>query len=270
MRCAARQRCEAPAPQRPRLPTIFRVNSLQIITGYLFVELNDCRSLRLKLLASAQAESLKGTVILAPEGINLQLAGPADALQRWLDGLQVLPAFATLRVRRQTTAQWPFAKLLIKCKTEIIRMNTAGIRPAAGRAPALAPAVLQRWLQRGHCDEGRPLALLDTRNDWEVDAGRFAQAIDWRLARFSDFPQALAEHARELQGKTVVSYCTGGIRCEKAALLMQQLGLPDVYQLQGGILDYFEQTEQAPHWQGRCIVFDERGALAPDESGARA
>lgn len=246
------------------------MSALQIITGYLFVDLDDCQSLRLKLLASAQVEALKGTVILAPEGINLQLAGPADALQRWLDGLQAQPAFAALRIRWQATAQWPFAKLLVKCKTEIIRMNTAGIQPAAGRAPALAPAMLQRWLAQGHCDEGRPLALLDTRNDWEVDAGRFAQAMDWRLAKFSDFPQALAEHAQELQGKTVVSYCTGGIRCEKAALLMQQRGLPHVYQLQGGILDYFEQTEQAPHWQGRCIVFDERGALAPDKAAEAA
>jgi UPF0176 protein len=120
------------------------------------------------------------------------------------------------------------------------------------------------------CDEGRPVVMLDTRNGFEVDAGAFAGALDWRLARFSDFPAAAQAHAAELQGKTVVSYCTGGIRCEKAALWMQQAGIPHVLQLDGGILRYFEDVPGAPHWQGSCFVFDERVALDPHTAEAAA
>jgi UPF0176 protein len=111
--------------------------------------------------------------------------------------------------------------------------------------------------------------MLDTRNAFEVDAGAFEAALDWRLHKFSDFPEALAVHAAELQGKTVVSYCTGGIRCEKAALWMAQQGLPHVLQLDGGILRYFEQTAGAPHWRGRCVVFDEREAVDTTLAEAR-
>jgi UPF0176 protein len=105
--------------------------------------------------------------------------------------------------------------------------------------------------------------MLDTRNGFEVDAGAFEGALDWRLQRFSDFSAALDAHRAELAGKTVVTYCTGGIRCEKAALLMHERGLPDVLQLDGGILGYFEGTPDAPFWRGQCFVFDERIALSP-------
>jgi len=103
--------------------------------------------------------------------------------------------------------------------------------------------------------------LLDTRNGFEVDAGAFEGAVDWRLAQFSDFPAALDAHRDHLQGKTVVSYCTGGIRCEKAALWMAQAGVEHVLQLDGGILRYFEAARGAPHWRGSCFVFDERSGL---------
>ena len=150
----------------------------------------------------------------------------------------------------------------MKIKHEIIRMNQPAIRPAAGRAPAVAATTLARWIAEGHCDEGRPIKLLDTRNAFEVDAGAFEGAVDWRLHKFSDFPAALASHRAELDGHTVVSYCTGGIRCEKAALVMQQAGLAHTVQLEGGILKYFEDTAgQAPGWRGACFVFDERLGL---------
>jgi UPF0176 protein len=126
----------------------------------------------------------------------------------------------------------------------------------------VAATTLARWITQGHCDEGRPLKLLDTRNDFEVDAGAFEGAVDWRLRKFSEFPAALAAHQADFAGHTVVSYCTGGIRCEKAALVMQDLGLDHSYQLEGGILKYFEDTQgQAPGWRGRCFVFDERVGL---------
>ncbi len=237
------------------------------VSSYRFVALDDVPALRESLLYSADAAGLKGTILLAPEGINLMLAGPPSALRRWLDVLRTDPRFAGLHAKESFSDAVPFGRLRVKVKREIIRMNRPELRPAAGRAPAVDAHTLQRWLSAGHCDEGRPLALLDTRNAFEVDAGRFSAALDWRLGRFSDFPAALAAHGEALAGKTVVSYCTGGIRCEKAALLMQDAGHLHVRQLDGGILQYFESTVGAPHWQGRCVVFDARhevdAALSP-------
>jgi UPF0176 protein len=127
----------------------------------------------------------------------------------------------------------------------------------------VSPATLKRWLDAGVDDAGRAVVTLDTRNDFEVDAGTFEGAIDWRISKFTQFPQALLDHKADLQGKTVVSFCTGGIRCEKAAILMRESGLENVFQLEGGILKYFEETDGA-HYQGGCFVFDERRALGAD------
>ncbi len=236
-------------------------NQISIVAAYRFVDLDDAAALRQVLFDRAVTAGLKGTVLLAPEGINLMLAGETLALQGWLDSLTADARFKCLQLKRHVAQTLPFKRLRVKLKREIIRMNEAGVRPQAGRAPAVDAATLQRWLAAGHCDEGRPLALLDTRNGFEVDAGAFDGAIDWRLQRFSDFPEALQALREELQGKTVVSYCTGGIRCEKAALWMQQAGLAHVHQLDGGILRYLELAPGAPHWRGQCFVFDERVAV---------
>jgi UPF0176 protein len=240
------------------------------ISTYRFTALTDLPHLRDRIHAQAGAADLKGTVLLAEEGINLFMAGPPVALRAWLSGLGQEPALAGLQPKESFSERQPFARLKVKIKREIIRMDSPQIRPGLGRAPALPPATLERWLAQGHDDEGRPLRLLDTRNAFEVDAGSFEGAIDWRLQKFSDFPAALAEQAPALQGCTVVSFCTGGIRCEKAALLMQAQGLTNTWQLEGGILNYFEQTQgRAPGWRGDCFVFDERQGLAPD-LGARS
>jgi UPF0176 protein len=236
--------------------------SILNLSAYKFIELNDLPALREQLFDEAQRCGLKGTVLLAQEGVNLFLAGPEAGARDWLASLQSDPRFADLAPKESFSEALPFKRLLVKVKREIIRMNQPAVRPAAGRAPAVDAATLVRWLEQGHDDNGRPVVMLDTRNGFEVDEGAFEGAIDWRLAKFSDFPAALAEHRRELDGKTVVSYCTGGIRCEKAALVMQDAGLDSVYQLEGGILKYFEQTT-APFWRGGCFVFDERIALDP-------
>ncbi len=235
--------------------------SVTVIAAYRFVEIDDGPALRERLEKAAQAGGLKGTVLIAPEGINLSLAGPARAVQTWLRGLQADRRFATLELKSHPSAGLPFKHLKVKFKPEIIRMNQPTVRPQAGRAPAVDAATLARWLDSGRCDAGREVLLLDTRNGFEVDAGAFENAVDWRLTKFSDFPAALAAHRADLQGKTVVSYCTGGIRCEKAALWMAEAGLDNVLQLDGGILRYFEQAPGAPHWQGDCFVFDERTGL---------
>ena len=227
------------------------------ISAYKFVPLPDADALRDSLAARATALQLKGTILLAEEGINLFLAGPAPAVQDFVAQLQQDTRFADLAPKESWSATQPFKKMLVKVKREIIRMDHPTIRPADGRAPAVTAATLSRWLDAGVDDAGRPVVLLDTRNGFEVDEGTFEGAIDWRLDKFSDFPQALLAHRAELQDKTVVSFCTGGIRCEKAAIFMREHDLPNTYQLEGGILKYFEETGGA-HYRGNCFVFDER------------
>ena len=237
------------------------------ISCYKFVPLPDAAALRGVLHARAVALGLKGTVLLAEEGINFFLAGPAAAVRGFVDALRADARFADLAPKESWSDAVPFRKMLVKVKREIIRMDHPAIRPVQGRAPAVAPATLRRWLAQGHDDAGREVVTLDTRNAFEVDHGTFHDAIDWRIGKFTDFPPALRAHKDELRGKTVVSFCTGGIRCEKAAILMHEEGVEHVYQLEGGILKYFEETDGA-HYDGRCFVFDGREALEPDLSAA--
>jgi UPF0176 protein len=237
------------------------------ISCYHFVSLPDCSALRDRLHAHADALGLKGTVLLAEEGINLFLAGTPQAIAEWLAAARTDARLAALEPKESWSETVPFRKLLVKVKREIIRMNHPTIRPdQSERAPALPAQTLARWLDQGHDDDGRPVVMLDTRNAFEVDCGAFDNAIDWRINKFSEFPDAVRGHRAELEGKTVVSYCTGGIRCEKAAIFLNEQGLSGpVYQLDGGILKYFELTGGA-HYHGSCFVFDERRELAADLS----
>ena len=243
---------------RPR--KIGPVKPILNISAYKFVALDDCPLLRDQIHARALAGDLRGTVLLAPEGINLFLAGPQAGVRGFVDWLRTDARLADLAPKESWSDTVPFRKMLVKVKAEIIRMNHPTIRPELGRAPAVDARTLRRWLDAGVDDAGRPVVTLDTRNAFEVDHGAFDGAIDWRITRFSDFPQAVLDHRDELQGKTVVSYCTGGIRCEKAAIFMREAGVEHVYQLEGGILKYFEEAG-SQHYRGSCFVFDEREAL---------
>lgn len=232
------------------------------VSAYLFTHIADPAELRVVLRDRAEAAALRGTILLAEEGINLFLAGAADAVRGFVDELRADERFAALTTKESWSDDQPFGRMLVKVKREIIRMDRPAIRPEAGRAPAVAPAQLRRWLDQGHDDTGREVVLLDTRNAFEVDYGTFVGAVDWRIERFTQFPGAAAAHRDEFAGKTVVSFCTGGIRCEKAAIVLREEGV-EAYQLEGGILGYFEH-EGGAHWNGECFVFDEREALTPD------
>jgi UPF0176 protein len=234
--------------------------SIVNLAAYKFVSLDDLPTLREQLFARGTAAALKGTILLAPEGINLFLAGTRAAVDDFMTGLHADPRLADLAPQESLSDTVPFGRWRVRLKREIITMRRPTIHPAGGRAPAVAAPTLQRWLAQGHDDDGRELVLLDTRNDYEIACGKFADAVDYRLASFTDFPAAIAADRPRYAGKTVVSYCTGGIRCEKAALHMQDLGMTHVYQLDGGILNYLRQTDGA-HWHGDCFVFDERGAV---------
>lgn len=230
------------------------------IAAYKFVGLADLEQRKAEVMSQAQALALKGTILLTPEGINLFLAGARPAIDSFLTWLRTDPAFADLEVKYSASEGVPFKKLLIKIKKEIIRMNHPTIRPEAGRAPAVDAHTAARWISAGKDDAGRPVVLLDTRNDFEVQAGTFTGAINWGLSKFTEFPQAVLEHKDEFAGKTVISFCTGGIRCEKAAIFMGDVGVENVYQLDGGILKYFEETGGVGY-EGNCFVFDERRSL---------
>jgi UPF0176 protein len=238
------------------------------VSAYLFTRIDDPAALRVTLRERALAATLRGTILLADEGINLFLAGETDALRGFVDELRVDPRFAALETKDSWSDAVPFGKLLVKVKREIIRMDRPEVRPQDGRAPAVSPDTLRRWLDRGADDEGREVVLVDTRNAFEVDYGTFAGAKDWRIERFTQFPDAASSHRDELAGKTVVSFCTGGIRCEKAALYLRDEGV-DAYQLDGGILGWFAAQGDA-HWQGDCFVFDGREALDAGLAPARS
>lgn len=246
------------------------------ITAYRFVALDDPGRWRGAIKSRCDALGLKGTILLAPEGINLFLAGAADAIASFLEWLgsdatfravDRSQPFADLRVKESYSETQPFRRMRVKQRREIVTMHRPTIRPCEGRAPAVSPETLSRWLSQGCDDARREVVLLDTRNAFEVALGSFDGARDLALARFADFPAALERVADDLRDKTVVAYCTGGIRCEKAALLMQESGIERVFQLEGGILDYFDKAGAA-HWSGECFVFDERVALDAELRGA--
>lgn len=233
------------------------------IAAYKFVHLADLPVWRERLLVKTTDVGLKGTILIAHEGINLFLAGPTPSIDEFLRWLRAQTPFTDLEVKFSESDGVPFKRLKVKIKKEIIRMNHPAIHPQDGRAPAVDALTAKRWIQQGHDDAGRPLVLLDTRNDFEVQAGTFQGAINWHINRFTQFPEAVNEHFDELTGKTIISFCTGGIRCEKAAIYMRELGLENVYQLDGGILKYFEETG-GDGFTGSCFVFDERETLDPN------
>ena len=230
------------------------------IAAYRFVSLADPPALQSAIRQALEGSEIKGTVLLAEEGINLFLAGEANEVKGFMTWLRGDSRFAGIAAKESWSETQPFKKRLVKIKPEIIRMNHPAIQPASGRAPAVDASTLKRWLDQGHDDQGQAVVTLDTRNAFETDCGTFTGAIDWRIDKFTEFPDALKAHQADLQGKTVVSFCTGGIRCEKAAILMREAGLMDVFQLDGGILTYFEHVGQ-DHYNGGCFVFDDRRAV---------
>ncbi len=230
------------------------------IAAYQFVPIDDAQALVVRLREAAESRGLRGNVLVADEGINLFLAGTDTAIHGFLHQLRADTRFADLQVKCSRSQTVPFARLKVRHKREIITFRRPQTTPKERRAPAVAPDTLARWIEQGRDDEGRRLVLLDTRNRTEVAHGTFAGALTLPIDRFTDLPAALESQRAALAGATVVSFCTGGIRCEKAALWMQANGFDRVWQLDGGILGYFEQVG-GYGYDGGCFVFDERVAL---------
>jgi UPF0176 protein len=232
------------------------------IAAYHFVAIDEPDAVAARLRASAEQQGLLGTVLVAGEGINLFLAGARAGTDAFLVALREDPRFAGIRVKYSRSEVRPFERLKVKAKAEIISFRRDHASPLDGRAPAVAPADLARWIARGADDAGRRLVMLDTRNREEVGHGTFAGALTLPIDNFTDLPVALAPHREALADATVVGFCTGGIRCEKAVHWMRGQGIGHALQLDGGILGYFEAVGGAGY-EGRCFVFDQRIALDP-------
>ena len=233
------------------------------IAAYHFVPVSDPPAVAERIRALADTGDLRGTVLVAGEGINLFLAGAESAIRLFLDALRADPRFAGITVKESVSHAQPFARLKVKLKKEIIAFRRDNASPLEGRAPTVAPEDLARWIEKGEDDTGRRLVMLDTRNREEVGFGTFNGALTLPIDNFTDLPEALTPHRSALADAVVVSFCTGGIRCEKAALWMHAEGMDNVLQLDGGILNYFERVGGFGY-DGHCFVFDERVALDPE------
>jgi UPF0176 protein len=215
---------------------------------------------RESLKARMLLDGVRGTVLLAPEGINSTIVGEEPVLRAFIEHLRTIPQLAKMIVKESFVDHIPFRRTLVKIKPFLIPYGENGkfaVNPARKTGKYVKPAELKQWLDEGASD----LVLVDTRNRYEIVKGSFDGAQDWGLRHFRNFPAELEKRKRELEGKKVVMFCTGGIRCEKATAHASDLGL-DVYQIDGGILQYFEDVGGA-HYKGDCFVFDYRIAVNP-------
>lgn len=228
------------------------------ISTYKFTPLANLPALRERLKDVCAAGGLRGTILLSTEGINLFVAGLQENVAALMSELRTIPGLKDLAPKESLSTEQPFNRMLVKIKKEIIAFGVEGIDPARKPAPKLAPQTLKQWL-----DEGRPVTLLDTRNDYEVRLGTFTGAIDPKIDSFREFPEAVRKLPEELKTQPIVMFCTGGIRCEKAGPFMEREGFQNVFQLDGGILKYFEECGGA-HYDGECFVFDRRVGVNPD------
>jgi UPF0176 protein len=196
---------------------------------------------------------IKGTLILASEGINGTVAGKPEAIDELVAYLKSISELDGMELKFSHALEMPFHRMKVKLKREIVTMGVADTDPLKIAGTYVDP---QDW---NVLIADPDTVLIDTRNDYEVKVGGFQNAIDPETKAFTEFPEWLLSHKEELAGKKVAMYCTGGIRCEKATAFAKEIGISDVFHLKGGILAYLEQVPQEKSlWKGECFVFDER------------
>ena len=225
------------------------------IAGYRFVDLDDRDDLREPFLKRCEDLNLKGTILLSPNGINFSLSGSQESIDGYLEFLESDERFIGIPLKVTYNAYQPFRRMLVRLKKEIISLGMDDIRPSKFTGPNIKPEQFQEML-----DKEEEVIVLDTRNDYEVRVGTFKNAIDLNIPSFRDFPEAVSKLPEEYKKKPIVMFCTGGIRCEKASAVMLKSGFENVKQLEGGVLNYFKDTD-ASHWDGDCFVFDDRVAV---------
>jgi len=226
------------------------------ICGFKFFPLKDPGSLRQPLKEFCQGLDLRGTILLSEEGVNLYVTGPAldvEKLKRMLFAEMGIPE---IRFHITQSEKHAYKRMLVKIKKEIVSMGVSGINVCEQTGPTVSPKELKKWL-----DEGKDILLLDARNDYEIQTGKFKKAVDLNVSNFRKFAKEAEKLPEEIKEKPLVMYCTGGIRCAKSsAHFIHQLGFKNVFQLDGGILNYFKECGDA-HWDGECFVFDWRVGL---------
>ncbi len=227
------------------------------LAAYRFVELSGLKELREELLALCKDAGLRGTILLSVEGVNLFVAGSEPGIDRLMGRLRQLPGLEDFVGKISVSDDQPFRRMLVRIKKEIISFGVEGVVPGKRTSAKLSAKELKRWL-----DEGRKITLLDTRNDYEVKLGSFTGAVVPDIRTFREFPNAVRELPQEMKDETIVMFCTGGIRCEKAGPFMEMEGFKNIYQLDGGILKYFEECG-GDHYDGECFVFDQRVGVDP-------
>ncbi|MBX3531748.1 MAG: rhodanese-related sulfurtransferase [Rhizobiaceae bacterium] len=225
----------------------------RVAAFYRFARMDDPPALKRELGALACGLALRGTILVAPEGINGTVAGSAEALERLVARLRALPGCAGMDVKWSDAPERPFHRMKVRLKREIVTMGVDDLDPVGGAGAYVEPADWNALIADGDT------VVIDTRNDYEVALGRFSGAVDPGTQKFGDFPAWAQAHRDELAGRKVAMYCTGGIRCEKATAFVKSLGVEEVFHLKGGILKYLEEVPVSESlWQGECFVFDER------------
>ena len=229
---------------------------IRVAALYRFAAFDDPAAIRAALEARARALGIRGTLLVAGEGINGTIAGAPDAVDAMVATIRSLPGCAGLAPKYADAAAMPFHRLKVRLKREIVTLGVAGIDAARDAGTYVSPADWNALV------DDPDTVVIDTRNGYEVAVGSFAGAIDPGTEAFRDFPAWVDAHRDELAGKRIAMFCTGGIRCEKATALMKAEGFDDVHHLDGGILRYLEEVpEGESRWRGECFVFDERVAV---------
>jgi UPF0176 protein len=233
---------------------------VNVVSFYRFTDIDNPETLCADLRALCDRAQLLGTVLVAKEGFNGTLAGEADAVRRIFDWLgQHLSFDEPLEARWTEASTAPFRRMRVRVKNEIVTLGRPDILPQRNTGRHVAPRDWNRLV-----DDDATL-LIDTRNHYEVEVGSFPRAMDPGTDSFREFPAFAKTLSDEHKSRPVAMFCTGGIRCEKAAALMLELGFREVYQLEGGILNYLEQVEPSDNrWSGECFVFDSRVAVDRD------
>lgn len=232
------------------------MEQITVIAFYKFVPLPDYEQMRPRLREVCLRLGLKGTILLASEGINGMLAGTADAIGEVLTYLRSDPRFADLEHKESLHDAIPFRKMKVRLKREIVALGVPSVDPLKMVGEYVKPADWNSLIS------DPDVIVIDTRNAFEFQKGTFARAIDPKTKRFRDFPEFVEKELDPSQHKKVAMFCTGGIRCEKATSFMLEKGFEKVYHLQGGILKYFEEVpKEESLFHGDCFIFDERIAL---------
>jgi len=225
------------------------------VSTYKFVALDELEKRKEYFLMLCKHMYLLGTILLSKEGINIMVAGTRDQIDLFSRELRKDPCFTDIVFKESFSENVPFKRMRVRIKAEIITMGVPSVDRVQKTGKHIKPIEFKTWL-----DEGRDVIVLDTRNDYEVDFGTFKNAIDPNIDNFQEFPDFVDHLDPSFKEKPIVMFCTGGVRCEKASIMMEQKGFKYVYQIDGGILKYFEETG-GEYWQGDCFVFDERIAL---------